>query len=179
MRRMLLKIKQWLAPHRPSKRRIIQLYAALLFNANIKGFASGRIYKGPTKALCAPGLNCYSCPGATSACPLGALQNSLINSNARLPYYIFGILLLYGLLFGRVICSFLCPFGLLQELLHKIPTPKLKKNRFTRVLSYLKYVILVVFCILLPLAYAFRKFPLPAFCKYICPITVFLQERRS
>ena len=79
------------------------------------------------------------------------------------------ILLLYGLLFGRWICSFLCPFGLVQELLHKIPTPKLKKSRLTRALTYLKYVILAFFVILIPLAYAFRNFPLPGFCKYICP----------
>ena len=61
----------------PLKRRLIQLYAALLFNANLKGFGNGFIYRGAVKNMCAPGLNCYSCPGASAACPLGALQNSL------------------------------------------------------------------------------------------------------
>ena len=42
----------------PTKRRLIQLYAALLTNANIKGFATGQIYQGPMKNACAPGLNC-------------------------------------------------------------------------------------------------------------------------
>ncbi len=163
------KIKNWFIAHKPSKRRIIQLYAALLFNANIKGFINGTIYTGPLKNVCTPGLNCYSCPGASGACPLGALQNSLASSNKRLPYYMFGIILLYGIIFGRWICSFLCPFGLIQELLHKIKTPKLKKNRVTRILSYLKYVILVVFVFIFPLMYMFRNVPLPAFCKYICP----------
>ncbi len=159
----------WIKKHLPSKRKLIQVYAALLFNANLKGFGNGKIYTGPLKNICTPGLNCYSCPGASGACPLGALQNSLASANKSAPYYMFGIIILYGFLFGRWICGFLCPFGLIQELLHKIPTPKLKKNRVTRVLSYLKYVILAFFVILVPLAYMLRKFPLPGFCKYICP----------
>lgn len=162
-------LRQWLRDHRPTKRRIIQLYAALLTNANLKGFESGQIYQGNGKYLCAPGLNCYSCPAAAGSCPLGALQNALAGTNTKLPYYIFGILLLYGLMFGRWICGFLCPFGLIQDLLHKIKTPKLKKNRFTRIASYFKYVILAVMVVILPLIYATKDFPLPAFCKYICP----------
>lgn len=171
MKKQLQNIKTWLRAHRPTKRRIIQLYAALLTNANLKGFGNGKIYQGDLKQLCAPGLNCYSCPGAAAACPLGALQNALVNSGARIPYYVFGILLLYGFLFGRWICGFLCPFGLIQDLLHKIKTPKLRKSKVTRVLSYFKYVILAVFVFLFPLVYALREsfYPLPAFCKYICP----------
>jgi ferredoxin len=168
--------KQWLSDHKPTKRRIIQLYAALLTNANLKGFASGYIYKGAVKNGCAPGLNCYSCPAASAACPLGALQNALASSNARIPYYMFGILLLYCILFGRWICGFLCPFGLIQDLVHKIKTPKIKKNRVTRILSYFKYVILVVFVGIIPVIYAFQSasLPVPAFCKYICPSGVLI-----
>ncbi len=162
-----MKIKQWWAAHKPSKRRLIQLYAALLFNANIKGFAEGRIYKGPVKNVCAPGLNCYSCPGAVGACPLGSLQNALSTSGKTAPYYVVGILLLYAILFGRWICGFLCPFGLIQDLIHKIKTPKVKKSRLTRALSYLKYVILVFFVVLIPLLY--NGIAMPGFCKYICP----------
>lgn len=165
------RIGAWFSAHRPTKRRIIQLYAALLTNANLKGFGSGQIYQGDLKKLCAPGLNCYSCPGAAAACPLGALQNALASSGARLPYYVFGILLLYAFLFGRWICGFLCPFGLIQDLLHKIRTPKVPKGRITRILSYFKYVLLAVFAVILPLIYAADALdlPLPAFCKYICP----------
>ena len=163
------KIVTWFKNHLPTKRRWIQLYAALLFNANLKGFGNGQIYKGPLKNICTPGLNCYSCPGASGACPLGSLQNALSDSGHTLPFYVFGVIALYGLLFGRWICGFLCPFGLIQELLHKIPTPKLKKSKVTRVLSWFKYVILVVFVFILPVMYMFRDFPLPAFCKYICP----------
>ncbi len=161
------KIKEWWMARKPSKRRLIQLYAALLFNANLKGFKTGSIYKGPVKNICTPGLNCYSCPGASGACPLGALQNALSSSNNTVPFYLFGIIMLYGLLFGRWICGFLCPFGLIQDLLHKIKTPKVGKGRVTRVLSYFKYVILAFFVVLIPLLYV--GFPMPGFCKYICP----------
>lgn len=151
------------------RRRIIQLYAALLYNAHLRGFATGRIFTGPSKILCAPGLNCYSCPGATAACPLGALQNALAASPTRAPAYVLGILALYGLILGRTICGWLCPFGLIQELLHKIPTPKIKKSRVTRALSGLKYVLLALFAIGIPILFALKDVPLPAFCKYICP----------
>ena len=160
------KIRGWAAKHR---RGIIQLYAALLYNAHLRGFAAGRIFTGASKVLCAPGLNCYSCPGAVAACPLGALQNALAASGTRLPAYILGILALYGIIFGRTICGWLCPFGLIQDLLHKIPTPKIKKSRVTRALSWMKYVILALFAVVIPLAYALKDVPLPAFCKYICP----------
>ncbi len=157
----------------PTKRRLIQLYAALLYNANLKGYISGDIYTGKTKAVCVPGLNCYSCPGAVGACPLGALQNALASSGNRAPYYVLGILLLFGITLGRTICGYLCPMGLIQELLHKIPTPKLKKSRVTRALSWLKYIILAVFVVIIPLQYVSKHLPLPAFCKYICPAGTF------
>lgn len=169
-KRKRLTFKEWWAIHKPSKRRLIQIYAALLYNANIKGYISGEIYKSATtKYMCVPGLNCYSCPGAVGACPLGALQNALAESNTRAPYYILGILALFGLMFARTICGFLCPVGLGQELLYKIRSPKLRKSKFTRILSYFKYVILVLLVLILPLMYALRDVPLPAFCKYICP----------
>ena len=155
---------------RPTTRRLVQLYAALLYNANLKGFAAGEISRSRLKSFCVPGLNCYSCPGAVGACPLGALQNALSVSGHRAPFYVLGILMLFGLTLGRTVCGWLCPMGLIQELLHRIPTPKIRKSRVTRILSCLKYVILAVFVIILPLWYGLaRGLPLPAFCKYICP----------
>lgn len=145
-------------------RRYVQLLAAVLYNCNFKGFATGKLYQGNVKGVCVPGLNCYSCPGAMAACPLGSLQSALLSSRYKFPYYILGTLLLLGLFLGRFICGFLCPLGFLQELLHKIPTPKLKKSRMTRVLSWLKYGILLLFVIVIPLI-ALE----PGFCKYICP----------
>lgn len=163
------KISAWWGAHKPTRRRLIQVYAALLYNANIKGFIQGEIYTGSTKNICVPGFNCYSCPGAVGACPLGALQNALASSGNRAPYYVLGILMLFGLTLGRTICGWLCPLGLIQEWVHRLPTPKLKKSRFTHVLSYFKYVILGVFVIAIPLIYSLQHFPVPAFCKYICP----------
>ena len=162
-------MKVWWRAHGPSRRRLIQVYAALLYNAHAKGFIKEEIYTGALKNVCVPGLNCYSCSGAVAACPLGALQNALASSDYRAPWFALGIVMLFGLIFGRTICGFLCPMGLLQELLHKLPVPKLKKSRVTRVLSYFKYVILAVFVFTVPLAYAAQRFPVPAFCKYICP----------
>ena len=104
----------------------MQLYCALLYNAHIKGFLEGEIYKSKTpttKGICVPGFNCYSCPGAVGACPLGSLQNAIGTTNKQIGFYVFGILMLYGLILGRTICGWLCPLGLIQELLHKLPTP--------------------------------------------------------
>ena len=67
----------WRQTCSPSTRRLIQLYSALLHNAHLKGFIDGEIYQGKAKYACVPGFNCYSCPGAVGACPLGALQNAL------------------------------------------------------------------------------------------------------
>ena len=150
-------------------RLMVQLVFTALSNGYVRGFVEGKIFTGSTKSVCVPGLNCYSCPGASGACPLGSLQNALGNSEKRAPYYIFGIILLYGIILGRTICGLLCPFGLIQDLLYKIKTPKLKKNRFTKILSYLKYAILVFFVIIVPVMYGIRNVPLPGFCKYICP----------
>ena len=162
---MLKKIKKWL----PTKRKIMQLYFAVLFNANLKGFVTGDLFKGSTKNFCAPGINCYSCPGAVGACPLGSLQGAFSSANHSTLYYVGGILLLYCIIFGRMICGWLCPFGLVQELCYKVKTPKVKKSPVTRIFSYLKYAILVFFVGIVPILYAIRDLPLPAFCKYICP----------
>ena len=145
-------------------RRYVQLMAAVLYNCNVKGFAKGQIWQGSSKGLCAPGLNCYSCPGAVVSCPLGSLQTALISSKYKFPYFILGTLLLMGLFLGRFICGFLCPFGFIQELLNKIPTPKLKKTKITRGLTLIKYVLLVALVILVPILGG-----APGFCKYICP----------
>ncbi len=163
------KIKNWIVGHLPTKRRLIQIYTALLYNANIKGYISGDIFKGNSKYVCAPGLNCYSCPGAVAACPLGALQNAFASSGNSSAYYIFGILGIFGVMFGRTVCGFFCPVGLGQELLYKVRTPKLAKSRATRILSYLKYVILVMMVIAIPIMYSAQSIAVPAFCKYICP----------
>ena len=144
----------------------IQGIAALLQNANFKGFFTGQLYQGASKSVCVPGLNCYSCPGAVGACPLGSLQNGLSGMSFRLPYYVLGLLIFFGAVLGRAICVFLCPFGLLQDLLHKIPFPKkIRTFKGDRNLRKLKYLVLIVLVVLVPV---FVKLT-PAFCKYVCP----------
>ena len=164
----------WWETHRPSTRKLIQLYSALLYNAHLKGFIDGEIYQGQTTAVCVPGFNCYSCPGAVGACPLGSIQNALASSGHHAGWYVLGIIMIFGLSLGRTICGWLCPLGLIQELLYKIPTPKIRKSRVTRALSYLKYVIIVIFVVSIPLYYGLKyDMPVPGFCKFICPAGTF------
>ena len=100
------------------KRRIIQIFFTFLYNIKIENFFYGRIEKGNIKSVCVPGLNCYSCPAAISSCPLGSFQTAIMNKqNKGFPFYMIGLLLFFGILLGRLICGFLCPFGLLQEIL--------------------------------------------------------------
>ena len=153
-----------------AKRTLIQILTAFLYNGNLPGFLNGRIWQGPSKSICVPGLNCYSCPGALGACPLGALQSSLSGVLLRFPFYVLGLMLLFGLLFGRTVCGWLCPFGFIQELLYKIPSPKFTKNKATRTLTKLKYIIGLLFVIILPIVFFYVVgVGAPAFCKYICP----------
>ena len=152
------------------RRKVIQVTAAVVYNLNLKGFSGGTISRGTLKAVCVPGLNCYSCPGAVASCPLGSLQASLNRLPNKLPLYVAGTLLLFGVLLGRGVCAFLCPVGLIQELLYLIPTKKLKKSGFTRRLSALKYVFLGVFVLFIPVFTLMRSgVAVPGFCKYICP----------
>ena len=147
----------------------IQAVAALGTNLHLPNFFKGTIYQGKGKMVCVPGLNCYSCPGAAGTCPIGAIQAVIGSSKFQFAYYITGFLILLGVLLGRFICGFLCPFGWLQDLIHKIPGKKLSTKKL-RPLRFLKYGILVLFVILLPLLIT-NDLGMgdPYFCKYLCP----------
>ena len=153
------------------KRHRIQILWALLTNSYLVGFFQGKIYKGKLKNLCVPGLNCYSCPGALGACPIGAMQAVVGNWNFQFAFYVSGFLVFVGALVGRFACGWLCPFGLVQELLHKIPfIKKIGAFRGDKLLRKLKYVILLVFVILLPMVLVdVLGQGAPYFCKLICP----------
>ena len=147
----------------------VQAGATLLSNLHLPNFLKGSLYQGAGKAVCVPGLNCYSCPAASGSCPIGALQAAVGSPQYRFSYYLVGFLLLLGMLLGRAICGFLCPFGWLQELLHKIPTKKFSSQKL-KPLRYLKYGILVVMVCMLPvLAANDVGIGDPFFCKYLCP----------
>ena len=147
----------------------IQLGATLISNPFFLNFVQGKIFRGKLKGVCVPGLNCYSCPAAAASCPIGAIQAVIGSSKFQFAYYVVGLLLFIGVLLGRVVCGFLCPFGWLQELLHKIPSKKFSTKKL-HILTYLKYVILLLFVIVLPMTLVNEVgMGDPFFCKYICP----------
>lgn len=152
-------------------RLMIQAVFTALTNGYAQGFAEGHIFQGASKRLCVPGLNCYSCPGALGACPIGALQAVLNSRQFQFSCYVFGFLMTIGILLGRFVCGFLCPFGLVQDLLYKIPLGKKRKNMpGHKRMKYGKYVVLIVFVVLLPTVVANRVgLGIPWFCKWICP----------
>ena len=149
------------------KRKLAQVAAFGYSNPYLMNFKGGKLYEGKWKQFCNPGLNCYSCPAAGLACPIGALQAVSGSMNFKFSFYVVGILLAFGVLLGRAVCGWLCPFGLFQELIHKIPSPKLKLKK---AFLYVKYIILVVFVVVLPIAVTdYMGMGKPAFCQYICP----------
>ncbi len=143
----------------------IQIVTTVILNGYAAGFAGGKLYAGDLKKVCVPVLNCYSCPGAVGSCPVGALQ-TLLGSHGRVPFYVLGTLMLFGILLGRAVCGFLCPFGLVQDLLGKITVKKLRvPKRIDRPARYVKYIVLVLL-VLIPVM---SKVGEPVFCKYLCP----------
>lgn len=155
-------------------RKWIQFFSTFAVNG-FWGFPVTRnIYQGPLKVICSPGLNCYSCPAAIAYCPLGALQQLLLGIRFSLETgsfyigtYVVGCMGLFGAVLGRFICGWACPFGLFQELLHKIPSVKL---HIPKLLNYGKYIFLALFVVILPLMMIDEfGFGAPWFCKYICP----------
>ena len=152
-------------------RKLVQAASGLAANAHLSGFLSGKIYAGPLKRFCVPGLNCYSCPGAVLACPIGSLQSFLGAKHPKFAFYVLGYMSLAGVLVGRFICGWLCLFGLIQELLFLIPVPKLcVPPRLDRHLRRLKYVMLAALVVLLPIILRDEMgLSAPYFCKWICP----------
>lgn len=136
-----------MAPARSSRwlhnRRWVQFASFVLANS---------YFLSRCKGFCYPVLNCWACPGANFACPIGALQNSSASArlalkghapwHAVIPVYVLGTLLLFSSLFGRMMCGWLCPFGWFQELLGKLG-PKWRLVPWTRTLRYAVLVGLV------------------------------------
>lgn len=153
-------------------RLLIQAAFTALSNGYVKGFAHGKIYQGDLKYVCVPGMNCYSCPGALGSCPIGALQSTLSSREYKISLYVFGLISLFGVIFGRFICGFLCPFGLIQDLLFKISfVKKVRKLKGEKFLRGIRFLILAVFVIILPMFIIdITGLGKPWFCKYICPV---------
>jgi len=95
--------------------------------------------------VCSPVFHCYSCPLATFACPIGVLaQFSAIHF---FPALAFGTLLAVGALLGSFVCGWICPFGLLQDLVGRIPT---RKYELPGWMGYSRYVTLVALVLAVP-----------------------------
>jgi ferredoxin-type protein NapH len=135
------------------------------------------VSQSPLKGLCAPGLNCYSCPSAVTSCPVGALQFWLNGSAERSALgervtltglYVMGFIVALGALGGRIWCGLVCPFGAVQEWISRAigGGRNLKLPRFT---AYAKYAVALIFVIGMPLLLVDGLSLGPAFCKYICP----------
>lgn len=113
------------------------------------------------KGFCYPVLNCWSCPAANFACPIGALQNAASDAGytipgsgnplkailVAIPIYAIGTLLLFSAFFGRMMCGWLCPFGWLQEQVGRLHRRKLA---IPNALSYVRYAVLVVLVLVIP-----------------------------
>ncbi len=106
------------------------------------------LYRG----FCFPAMNCWACPAAAFGCPIGAIGHFLVLG--LVPFLAVGVILLAGALVGRMICGWVCPFGFLQDLMMKVPVPKL---RLPHVLSYLKYAVLAGMVFLVPLTFGIEK----------------------
>lgn len=105
-----------------------------------------------------PALNCYACPLAVTACPMGSLQNLILKG--YLPVALVGFFVSVGAAVGRASCGWVCPFGYLQELLHKLGKNKVSVSNGH---SWTRYVVLLMLAVIAP--FITKS---PVFCK-ICP----------
>jgi ferredoxin-type protein NapH len=145
--------KRRVAPHR-----IGQIIASIITLGHAPALWTGNIYQGPLKSACVPILNCWGCPLSLFSCPIGALQHFF---NLHLfPFYIVGFFGVIGMLVGRMVCGWLCPFGMLQDLLFKIKSLHWKLPPW---MTYIKYAVLVIVAGII--AWITRE---PWFCKS-CP----------
>lgn len=111
--------------------------------------------------ICSPVFHCYACPLAAFACPVGVLaQFSALHA---FPFIALGTLGLVGALFGGFVCGWACPFGLLQDLAAKVPTPKFTLPAWT---GCFRYVVLAGLVFAVPWLFG-ETHPL-FFCR-VCP----------
>ncbi len=135
------------------KRRICQGFATFISNSYLKGILLGGIYQGKFKYFCIPTLNCWSCPLSIFSCPIGAIQHIVAYGTYYIPLYSLGVLGIVASIGGRITCGWICPFGLLQDMLYKV---KIRKFKISQGLTYIKYFVLVILVFLIP---SFTKEP--------------------
>jgi len=137
-----------------TKRRWVQAVSFLMMNSFVLQ---------ALKAIPCLGMNCYACPGAIFACPIGTLQH--FAAIHQIPFYTLGVLCLIGALAGRLACGWLCPFGWLQELVYGLGRRfRWPRWHVSERAGWLRYAFLIVLVGLVP----FLTLE-PWFCK-LCPV---------
>ena len=127
-------------------RRLSQtIFGLVLTNSYVQAISTKTIYDGPLKGLCVPFLNCHACPFAVFSCPIGMMQHFM--AIHRFPFFLLGFFITIGMVVGRAACGWLCPFGLIQDVMHKIKTKKFSIPKF---LNYGKYLTLIVLVLIIP-----------------------------
>ncbi len=111
--------------------------------------------------VCGPVFHCYSCPLATFACPIGVLAN--FSALHMIPFAALGMLLVVGASFGSFVCGWACPFGFLQDLAARVPTPKFTLPAWT---GWFRYVVLVGLVLVVPYLWGDAH---PLFICRLCP----------
>lgn len=111
--------------------------------------------------VCGPVFHCYSCPLALVACPIGVIAN--FSALHLFPFAAVGMLVVFGALMGTAVCGWACPFGFMQDLAARIPTPRWQIPAWA---GYTRYLVLVGLVILVPFLWGetSRLF----FCR-VCP----------
>jgi len=134
------------------KRRFVQTISLLILHSSW----------GPQiKWICTPVLSCHSCVLSWFACPIGVFVH--FAGYHTFPFLALGIILLLGVLLGRLLCGWACPFGFLQDLLYKIPSRKISLPHWA---DNIKYFVLIIMVLLLP--FIFGEETWYSFCR-ICP----------
>ncbi|RLF56764.1 MAG: hypothetical protein DRN25_07510, partial [Thermoplasmata archaeon] len=129
------------------KRLITQITSLVFANLGVTGVKTG---------FCYPLFYCHSCPYSMAGCPIGIMEHAVYKGKISLPLLLYPILLFSSIssIFGRAICGWICPIGLLQR-----ATSRFSKNKLSKYLSakipdniknkirYAKYVNLILLVI--------------------------------
>ena len=113
-------------------------------------------------SVCGPVFHCHSCPLAAFACPVGVVAN--FAALHLFPFIALGIIVIVGIFLGSIVCGWLCPFGMLQDLFRRIPAPKFNLPKWA---GAFRYVVLVGAVLAVPYFFGTGH---PLFVCNFCPV---------